>query len=77
MSNGNKIYLFNYGVLFLPIAFMIINIISATTAITKKIPKPIPALKMAAMASHELNIVEIISNRNTLTIFEFFMDEMF
>ena len=56
---------------------MMIKIISPMTAITKKIPKPIPALKIAAMASHELNIVEIISNRSTLTIFEFFMDEMF
>ena len=44
---------------------------------TRKMPNPIPALKILAMASHELNIVETIRSRNALTIFEFFMDEMF
>jgi hypothetical protein len=50
---------------------------SAITAMTRKIPKPIPALKILAIASQELNIVETIRSRKALTKFEFFMVEMF
>lgn len=50
---------------------------SPITAITRKMPKPIPALKILAIASHELKMVEISRRKNALIIFEFFMDEMF
>ena len=56
---------------------MMIKIISATTAMTRKIPNPMPALKIPAMASHELNTVETITSKNALRKFEFFIVEMF
>lgn len=49
----------------------------AITAITRKIPNPMPALKILAIASQELNIEETRRRKNALTIFEFFMVEMF
>ena len=45
---------------------MAINAINATTATTRKIPNPIPALKIPAMASQELKINEMKSSKNAV-----------
>jgi len=57
---------------------MAINTIKATTAITRKIPKPIPALKIPAIASQELKVKEEIHSKvNTAREFIFFMQNIF
>ena len=43
---------------------MIINTITTSTARAKKMPKPIPALKISAIAVHELTINDNIDNSN-------------
>jgi hypothetical protein len=44
---------------------------------TIKIPKPIPALKIPAMALHELTIKEISSMVNAVSSFDFFISDNF
>ena len=44
---------------------------------TIKIPKPIPALKIPAMALHELAIKEISSMVNAVSSFDFFIADNF
>lgn len=44
---------------------------------TIKIPKPIPALKIPAMALHELAIKEISSMVNAVSSFDFFISDNF
>lgn len=43
-------------------------------AITMKIPKPIPALKIPATASQEVRSSDIINREKTVTEFAFFID---
>jgi hypothetical protein len=51
---------------------MAINTTIATTAITIKMPTPIPALNMPAIASQELKAKEMNSKINTVRKFCFF-----
>ena len=53
------------------------NAMSAITAITIKMPKPIPALKMPAIASHEVSVVEMSTKINTESILIFFICRSF
>lgn len=55
------------------LAFMAINTIMSTTAITKKIPKPIPALNMPAIASQELSKNVIANKPNTVILLKGFI----
>jgi hypothetical protein len=43
---------------------MKINTIITSTARTRKMPKPIPALKISAIAVHELTVNDISDNKN-------------
>jgi hypothetical protein len=56
---------------------MAINAIKTTTATTRKIPKPIPALKMPAMASQELNVVNRKSKVKAVRNCSFFIIKSF
>jgi hypothetical protein len=49
---------------------MKINAITAITATTRKMPKPIPVLKIATIAEHELTINDKNDNSNTAIILE-------
>jgi hypothetical protein len=53
---------FGKGIYFLP-ALIIRNIIRATTAITIKIPKPIPALNIPVTTLHEESRKEMSRNK--------------
>ncbi|MEO7308360.1 MAG: hypothetical protein ABIR78_13495 [Ferruginibacter sp.] len=46
---------------------------SAITATTIKMPKPIPALKIPAIALQELRVLEMSNKRNTESILKFFI----
>ena len=52
---------------------IIITTTNTITAITIKIPKPIPALKIPAIASQELKNTVISDKANTVRSFEFFI----
>jgi hypothetical protein len=53
---------------------MAIKTIIAIMAITKKIPKPIPALKMPAIVSQELRVTRNENNKMIVDVnFKFFM----
>jgi hypothetical protein len=50
---------------------MIINTIITRTARTENIPKPIPALKIPAIAVHELTANDIRIRENRTMMYEF------
>lgn len=43
---------------------MIINTITTNTAMTRKMPKPIPVLKISTIAEHELTMTDNIDSSN-------------
>lgn len=65
--------LYFYELLFFP-DFITITTIPTIMAITMKIPKPIPALKIPATASQEVRSSDIINREKTVTEFAFFID---
>jgi hypothetical protein len=52
---------------------LITNTITTTTAMTRNIPRPIPALNMPSITSQEVNKNEIKNSAITLSEFIFFM----
>jgi hypothetical protein len=53
------------------------NAMSAITAITIKMPKPIPALNIPAIALHELRVEEMSTKINTESLLKFFIAVVF
>ena len=53
--------------------FTMINIMTAITTSTIKIPKPIPALNMSAMAWQELSVKTKRSNKDAVNSLYFFI----
>jgi len=65
------------AVIYFFVILLITNTITTRTAITKNIPKPIPALKIPSITSQEVNKKEMNSSAITLNTFIFFIIHFF